>query len=442
MPLAAPLWRPATLSLPYAFPLPSTLSYPLSCLLLIPYLISQVALAPPGTEACTFDIAKFHRTCPVSPHHKPWLVLQGRPGSFYIDHVHPFGASSASSNAGMIANAMVDIWRREGVDPIFKYEDDINVFRLPIPNSHPPHYSYDRAQCLDVISILWVPWHPDKGTPFFSSDFIFIGLRWNIVLKTVSLPELKRLKFLDRVKSFISCFSRSSCQLRDVERIHGSLCYISFVYLQGRSYLSSLSNFACSFKGNPFIALHPPPSALSDLKWWRSTLCNPSFSRPLTPLANSLDLDIFVDACTSWGIGLIIDGQWMAFKLLDGWNSYEPTHDIRRGICWLEMVAVELAIYAIHAAGHRHCKILVHSDNMGVIGAMAKGRSPNYHINRSIRRTADITFPNLILPLFEYVESSLNPADCISRGVLPPLSSRIPLSFTIPPDLTPFIAYV
>ncbi len=91
----------------------------------------QISLAPPGTQACTLDIAKFHRTCPVLPSHKPWLVVQGRDGDFYIDHAFPFGAASASSNAGMIANAAVDIWLAESVAPICKYEDDLK--NLPHP---------------------------------------------------------------------------------------------------------------------------------------------------------------------------------------------------------------------------------------------------------------------------------------------------------------------
>jgi hypothetical protein len=71
--------------------------------------IPQIALALPGTQACTLDIKKFHKTCPVLPSHKPWLVLQGKPGEFYIDHNHLFGVACASSNAGMIANAVVNI---------------------------------------------------------------------------------------------------------------------------------------------------------------------------------------------------------------------------------------------------------------------------------------------------------------------------------------------
>src|SRR5271156_1610816 len=104
----------------------------------------QIACAPPGTQACTFDIAKFHRTCPVIPAHKPWLVVQGTPGQFYVDHVHPFGSVAASSNAGMIGNAIVDIWQAEGIRPTLKYEDDLKIFRCPTSTSTDDSYVYDR----------------------------------------------------------------------------------------------------------------------------------------------------------------------------------------------------------------------------------------------------------------------------------------------------------
>ncbi len=322
---------------------------------------------------------------------------------------------------------------------MFKYEDDLNVIRLPSStgdfHENSSLYAYDRASCLDFISSLDVPWHPEKGTPFFSVDFVFIGLRWDTVLKTVSLPEHKRLKFLDRVSSFISCFSKSPCKLRDVERIHGSLCYISFVYLEGRTYLPSLSNFACSFKGNTFISRYPTRSLLSDLKWWRNTLSLTSSPRQLTPLSDSLNLNIFVDASTSWGVGILLDGKWMAFKLRPQWNTSRIDNDVSRGICWLEMIAVELVIYAVQASGLSHCKILIHSDNMGVIGAVAKGRSPNYHINLSIRRMTDCTAAHFMLPLYRDRESSRNPAVPSARGNRPPSASHLPLSFVLPHDL-------
>lgn len=105
------------------------------------------------------DIAKFHRTCPVIPDHKPWLVVQGRPGNFYVDHAHPFGASSASSNAGMIANCIVSIWCAEGVSPLLKYEDDLAALRTPtvqgpFTDGNGFRYDYDRDDMLRRIAPL------------------------------------------------------------------------------------------------------------------------------------------------------------------------------------------------------------------------------------------------------------------------------------------------
>jgi len=108
---------------------------------------TQIAVAPPGTQACTLDIAKFHCTCPVLPSHKPWLVLQGCTGAFFIDHDHPLGAACASSNAGMVTNAALDIWEDEGVSLILKYEDDLNAFHYPSAGGPFTdsnfHYNYD-----------------------------------------------------------------------------------------------------------------------------------------------------------------------------------------------------------------------------------------------------------------------------------------------------------
>ena len=101
----------------------------LFCHFLCPYLLPsfQVAMALPATQA----FEKFHRICPFLPDYKPWLVVQGQSGEFFIDHAHPFGTSCASSNAGMIANAS-GVWTATDVKPIRKYENDLNIFRFPL----------------------------------------------------------------------------------------------------------------------------------------------------------------------------------------------------------------------------------------------------------------------------------------------------------------------
>ena len=176
-------------------------------------------------------------------------------------------------------------------------------------------------------------------------------------------------------------FEGQPCHLRDVEKIHGSLCHIAFVYLDGRSHLPSLSNFASTFHGDEFLTKYSPHSLITDLKWWLVKLTLPGVYRSLHPLDPLSDLGLYVDASTSWGIGIIIHGEWAAFQLSSSWKVEG------RDICWLETVAIELLALFLESTGHRNAHLLVHSDNQGTIGALDKGRSGNIYINLAVRRT-------------------------------------------------------
>jgi hypothetical protein len=389
----------------------------------------------------TLDIAKFHRTCPIHPEHKPWFVLQG-PDGFYTDHNCPFGCSSSSSNAGMIGNASVEIWENEGVKPIVKYEDDLNIFRFPIsggPNPDNPampySYAYDRPQALALIAPLRIPWHPDKGQDF-NSTFTYLGFLWDISNKSVTLHDHKRDKFLSRVNNFIASFSGGRCQMLDVMKIHGSLCHIAYIYPDGRNRLPSLSNFICTFQGNNFTLRYPPKSLISDLIWWKTTLSRTHVTRTLTPRGNPIDLHISVDASTSWGIGISFGTQWDAWQTSPSWKG--PSRDIG----WLEGVALELVIYVLEEKGFRDSHILVHSDNQGVIGAFDKGRSRNFEVNLSIRRSASVLAACNLSLCLNYIESEENPADPISRGIMGPATDRLFSTFALPKELKPYLLHV
>ncbi|KAJ2911307.1 hypothetical protein MD484_g9107, partial [Candolleomyces efflorescens] len=381
-----------------------------------------IANAPPGTQACTLDIAKYHRTCPVNPSHKCWLVVQDPDGMFIIDHVHPFGCTCASGNTGMIGNAAVDIWRAKRVAPVLKYEDDLSVFRIPNPDgcfvdSNGYRYDYDCEEAVKRLSPLGIPWHPDKGDPVFREVYVYIGFEWDISAKTVRLPLEKRLKFLDRVRRFLFAFKGKRCTLHDIEKIHGSLCHVAFVYVDGRSHLPSLSNFGAKFGGNRATYRFLPNSALNDLIWWEQRLEDPSVTRSIRNLGPPRDIGLYIDASTSWGIGIVAGDRWAAFRLRDGWK--QPGQDI----CFLETVAIELLTYFLDTLildelGLHDAHLVLHSDNKGTIGAVMKGRSRNHHINYVIRRLWDTLLNRAIAPQLEFVPSAQNPADPISRGHL------------------------
>ena len=359
-----------------------------------------------------------------------------------MDHDVPFGLASASGLQGEVADATVDIWEHHDISPAVKWVDDFSVFRFPktdglfhdISNGVRYAYGYDLTSIKLVIAPLGIPWHKDKGQEF-SDTFIYLGFDWDLPNKSVSLPNLKREKYLRKLSLLISTSERTQVLKAHAENVVGMLSHITFVYQHGRSYMSNLYKWLTSFHGD-FIPRWITSSALTDLRWWFALLSQNHTPRSLAPGGCTRDYNIWVDASTEWGIGLIWGSHWSAWKLLDGWRG--PSRDIG----WLEGVAVELAILATRAMGIRDADVLIRSDNEGVIGAFSKGRCSNFMTNLSIRRSDEVYSDVGISVTLIYVNTVDNLADPISRGILPPSSQAFPLSIPIPIPLLSFISHV
>ena len=148
------------------------------------------------------------------------------------------------------------------------------------------------------------------------------------------------------------------------------------------------------------------------------------------------DLDIWVDASTDWGIGIVI-GQARA-----AWRWAVPLEEWRRegrDIGWAEMVALKLAVRYLEQLGMENADVLVRSDNSGVIGAFQRGRSRNFQVNNSIRRTEAICIALNLWIRPQYVTSSDNHADPVSRGVPDARLASLPIRFELPGELWPFL---
>jgi hypothetical protein len=285
-----------------------------------------------------------------------------------------------------------------------------------------------------MVKDLQVPWHLTKGQDF---DFIveYVGFLFDLLQQTVSLPERKRLKFRQRVSDFITSYERRQVPLADVLKIIGSLSHLTYVYEHGRSYLPALSAFSAIYK-NDHASLFPPREVIYDLKWWREVLSKPGFYRSLKPPGQLVDLGIWVDASTDWGIGIIwANTQWSAWKLLSGWDA-----DRWRNIGWAEGVAVELTVYILEWKGISDANVLIRSDNTGVIGAFGKGRGKNAEVNSSIRRAQVVLAARNISLCMEYVNTKVNLADAISWVEFGLEELEFHLVFEMPDELKDFVA--
>ncbi|KAF7371913.1 Reverse transcriptase ribonuclease h [Mycena venus] len=144
-------------------------------------------------------------------------------------------------------------------------------------------YRYDKATMLAMVRDLQVPWHLTKGQDFhFLMEYI--GFLFDLLRRTVSLPERKRLKFRQRLED------------------HWSLSHLTYMYEHGPSYLLALSAFSTTYKNH--ARLYLPRGVISDLKWWLEVLGELDFYCSLKPCGPLIDLGIWVDASTNGASGL------------------------------------------------------------------------------------------------------------------------------------------
>jgi hypothetical protein len=401
--------------------------------------ISAIVIdAPPNTQAATLDVDAAFRRCPIRPSQQPNFVINFE-GLCYIDHVAPFGTSSAGFAFGRVADAMMAIMRSRNIGPAKNWVDDFVFFRSPVApelsTSPQPSaactYPYDLDTIESITQPLGWPWKHSKTKPF-NSTFTYLGFLWDLTAKCVQIPDKKKVKYLNRLTPWVegTKFSR-----KEAESILGTLVHCALAIPDGRSRLPSLSRFAASFNGScsNFTRKSPPSTVLNDISWWRLHLqegfCGSALSRPPPPSP----IGFWVDASTDWGIGIVFDGHWEAIKFREGWKSSG------RNIGWAEFIAIELGLLRAIVQGHRDKHFIVHSDNQGVIQAIQGGKSRSPEQNLVLRRILHLLTTHSIWISPSYIPSSSNLADEPSRGLpainLPHFST--PLS--LPSHLSPFL---
>ena len=387
--------------------------------------------APPNTEAATLDVDSAFRCCPILPAQQSSFVIHWN-NSFYIDHNAPFGATSAGGVFGRVADAMSAILTSRELGPSKNWVDDFVFFRFPVSITQgTPSFSYTLSDIYSVAKQLGWPWKDSKTRPF-ASQFKYLGFIWDLTTKSVQIPEPKKLSYLSKLQPWTAAQKFTK---KEAESILGTLVHCSLAIPDGRSRLPSISRFVTSFNyvSSPFIRKTPNHSVLADIDWWRqqlsSSFCGSLLSKPPPP---SL-VDFWVDASSSWGIGVILGLEWDAWQLRSGWDKDG------RNIGWAEIVAIELGLlFAIHQ-GYSDTHFLIRSDNQGVIHAIRGGKSRSPEQNLVLQRITLLLSRYGLWISSIYVPSLDNLADPPSRGLPAPGRSRTSSSLLLPPTLRPFL---
>jgi hypothetical protein len=164
---------------------------------------------------------------------------------------------------------------------------------------------------------------------------------WDFDLRMVTLPEHKCHKYLSCITIYTS---EAKVSIEATAKLLGTLQHTSFIYTLGCSYLPSITHFLSTFQGRTFRLHFLPHDVRRHLSWCQNVLRCPNISHSLH-CCTFMDKDIWADASTSWGIGLVVGGRWAAWKLANGWQG--NGHDIG----WAETIMMELTVLWIAAIG-------------------------------------------------------------------------------------------
>ena len=384
-----------------------------------------VANAPPGSQAAVFDVDSAYRNIPIHPDDQRHFCLMWD-SLFYVDHCVAFGSASSAGLFGRVADALAAIFRAQGIDCVLKWVDDFVFFRFCYPTTSASLYRVDASLVFHTARSLGVPWKLSKYADF-SSSFTYLGFSWCFASRSVSLLDDKRLKFLIKLSPWLL---NNPQTLSSAQKLLGSLNHCCYVLPLGRSHLHHLRKFVASFSSNssPFLTHKIPSSLSTELQWWHSILQDSPPPLPISTPPDPLDVPVFVDASTSFGVGILIRNRWNARRL--------TTDVLPNGfIGVLEMLAVEFAVSALTQMFPHHSHFLIHSDNQGVVASLRTFSSKGLLQNESLSRTLQALLQHESHLSAVYVPSVDNPADPISRGLLPPLNRRLHVPITVPASL-------
>lgn len=369
-----------------------------------------------------FDWYKAYRQIPTLKSQWPYLMVLDLDDNLLVDTRISFGGVAGCGSFGRPADAWKHIMTHEhDLVAVFRWVDD-NLFVKRVASSTTMEAIVTRSQELGVTTNA-------KKCSDFQYEQKFIGFIWNGFEKTVRLPEQKLKERILQIEEFLERDHRFS---RDqVEVLTGRLAHVSYLLPQLKCYLNSLYRWIHSWV-HLYAKQSLPVDARDDLTFWHTTLSSFKHTR-LIASAVPKEVHWVGDASTSFGIGVLVGEKWSQFKLKDGWES---GNGVKRGIAWLETVAIRLGLLMLIQLSVRPGQnVVVWTDNTTSESTVRKRKSRDRGVNEEWKIIQHLLIQMQLDITPKRVTSEENRADSLSRGLVEGHKEDLRVLFPVPPDL-------
>ena len=260
-----------------------------------------VSVIKKGYYLAKVDLRHAYRSVPTHPsnYHEmglKWKFKGARCYTYFVDTRLPFGGKSAPGIFHRLTQAVRRMMQRRGF-VVIVYLDD---FLVVAETKEECQEAYDTL--CSLLLTLGFQLSNNKLVPP-CQQLIFLGVLFNTLNLTLSLPPAKLLQLSEVVSSFMS---RTRASKRQLQQLAGRLNWACKVVFGGRTFLRRVLDLMNSLP-TPASQCRLSLDFHRDMVWWHEFLdtfngqCEFHDLRPIT--------DLQTDACTE-GVGAFHCGDW------------------------------------------------------------------------------------------------------------------------------------
>ncbi len=335
-----------------------------------------------GCYLAKVDVKAAYRCIPVRPADWPLLGMHWQ-DAYYFHRTLPFGLRSACHLWERYATAMEWIIRTQfHVQQVTHYVDDTFL-----ANRTMDLCTRDLARCKAGMAALGAPDAAEK-TEGPATALTYLGIRIDSVAMSISLDASKLASIIELLNQWCA---RSTCSLRQLQSLIGTLQWAAYVVRHGRTFLQYLRDLVVAHDDSPHVfdehAIRLTDEAQDDLRWWQQYLAQWNGVSLLWEqqwLDHSSILQPHTDACVE-GFAAVCGTQWFH-------GRWSPEQELaardasmdRDSMPWKELFAI-VAAAATWGLRWERRKVIFFTDCMPIVQALTKGSSRTRRIMQLIR---------------------------------------------------------
>ena len=370
-----------------------------------------------GTLLFKADVKAAFKLIPVRPdqHHALGFCWEQQ---FWYQTALPFGCRSSPSIFNEFAGLLRDLLRRmAGNEAVLNYLDDFFGIEQPGVSTY--------GAFLDLCAITGVPLQPHKCVPP-STRVEILGVVVNTSTMCFELPAAKLQALTDQVAAILG---RRRTTRRALLSVVGLLAHACRCVPPGRGFMRRLLDAAYTVE-RPLHRVRVTQEVRADLRWWAvfAPLWNGRFPI-LPPVPGPHAGPTLATDSSRHGMGAVLGGAWWMAE----WPGVGLDENPSMTLAEFLPVLVAAVTWDHHWRGER---VLIFSDNMGVVGAWGRGWAKEPRTMCILRHLLfRAALGGYHLEIRHVPGRENGPADALSRGDLAAFRRFCPQAHTSPSPL-------